>query len=88
MISYFVYVLENQIDKSWYIGFTANLEKRIINHNAHTGGEYTKNKPNKWQLIYCEGYINKVDATNREKFLKSGSGRTFVKKQIRDYLSR
>jgi predicted GIY-YIG superfamily endonuclease len=27
---YCVYLLENQIDKSWYIGFTTNLKRRIF----------------------------------------------------------
>ncbi|HJN84915.1 MAG TPA: hypothetical protein QF873_01175 [Patescibacteria group bacterium] len=36
--------------------------------------------------MYYEAYRNKMDALGREKFLKSGAGRRFVKKQVRHYL--
>ena len=86
MINYFVYVMKNSIDNAWYIGFTSDIEKRLINHNTHTGGQYTRNKSGRWEIIYYEGYINKTDALNREIFLKSGSGKMFIRKQIKNYL--
>ena len=84
---FYVYVLENLVDKSWYIGYTGALERRVLEHNTCLGGIYTRNKVGKWKLIYCEGYLEKLDAIGREKFLKSGSGRRFVKKQLSNYLS-
>jgi putative endonuclease len=83
---YFVYVLENYYDQGWYIGFTTNLRKRILDHNNSKGGKTTKAKKN-WKIIYLEAYRNKKDAIGREKFLKSGSGRKYLKKQLRNYLS-
>ena len=32
-----------------------------------------------WQLIYYEAYLNRADALGREKYLKSGDGRKFLK---------
>jgi putative endonuclease len=87
-MQYFVYVLENQADQSWYVGFTTNPEERITQHNKHAGGQYTKNKIGRWVLIYCEIYLDKLDAVKREKFLKSGSGRNFLRKQLSCYLQR
>ncbi|AKM78167.1 MAG: Excinuclease ABC C subunit domain protein [Candidatus Wolfebacteria bacterium GW2011_GWE1_48_7] len=83
---YWTYILENEVDKSWYIGATSNLEKRIEEHQRGHGGATTGMKVG-WKLIYCEGYINKEDAFGREKFLKSGSGRRFLKKQLAYYLA-
>lgn len=83
---YFVYVLENKLDKSWYTGFTENLESRIAHHNQKLGGDYTKKMAGKWELIYYEAYMDKKDALGREGFLKSGAGRRFLKKQLRNYL--
>lgn len=83
---YFVYLLENQNDKSWYIGFTANLDKRILDHNSGKGARTTKLKDN-WKLIYSEAYLDKHDAVGREKFLKSGSGRKYLKRQLKNYLN-
>lgn len=82
---YFVYLLESLLDESWYIGYTPDSpHKRLIKHNR---GEvyYTKRKK-PWKVIYFEYYLDRSDATGREKFLKSGSGRKFLKKQIKFYL--
>ncbi len=83
---YYVYVLENQNDKSYYIGFTANLKRRLFEHQNSKGGRTTGLKKN-WKLIYFEGYPDKQDAIGREKFLKSGSGRKYLYKQLAHYLS-
>jgi putative endonuclease len=82
-----VYVLENQNDKSWYIGQTDNLKRRLQEHNNKQGGRTTKRKLGEWKLIYAEAYIDKRDAIGREKFLKGGSGRKYLNKQLTHYLS-
>ena len=84
---YYVYILENQNDRSWYIGFTENLKKRVSDHQNGKGGRTTKLKKD-WLLIYYEAYLEKTDAIGREKFLKSGSGRRFLYKQIANYLNK
>ncbi|MBI2989609.1 MAG: GIY-YIG nuclease family protein [Candidatus Magasanikbacteria bacterium] len=81
---YFVYVLENKVDKSWYIGFTKNLKRRLFDHLSGNGSRTTSIKPG-WKLIYFECYVNKQDALGREKFLKGGSGRKYIKKQLKNY---
>ncbi|MDO8430230.1 MAG: GIY-YIG nuclease family protein [bacterium] len=83
---YYVYVLENQDDKSFYIGFTIDLRRRISEHNDGRGGRTTSLKKH-WKIIYFEGYLNKSDALGREKFLKGGSGRKYLNKQLRHYFS-
>ena len=82
---YFVYLLQCADDKSWYIGFTSNLRRRIVEHKGGYGCRTTSRK-NNWKLIYFETYLNKMDAIGREKFLKSGSGRTYLKKQLKHFL--
>jgi len=83
---YYVYVLENQNDKSFYIGMTSDLKRRLQEHNEGRGGR-TKKLKKDWRLIYFEGYLIKQDAIGREKFLKGGSGRKYLKKQLRHYIS-
>ena len=83
---YWVYLLEDQEDESWYIGYTSNLKKRLVEHVNKQGGKTTAGK-NALKLIYCEGYINIYDAKGRERFLKSGSGRSFIKNQLKHYLA-
>jgi putative endonuclease len=81
-----VYVLESIKTKKWYIGFTpSDVIKRL---NKHNNGEVVSTKSFRpWRLIYYESYLNRNDATGREKFLKSGAGRSFLKKQLKNYLS-
>ena len=77
----YVYIIQsiNFPDKI-YIGYSANLKSRLEKHN--TGSSiYTKNhKP--WQLIFYCCFKDKSKALNFEKYLKSHSGRAFLKKRF------
>ncbi len=82
---YVVYFIESIKDPNrHYIGWTTDIKRRIIQHNQGSTISTKKHMP--WKLIYAELYLNKKDATGREKFLKSGSGWKFLKKQLRYYL--
>ena len=83
---YYVYILESQLDGTWYTGFTKNIKQRIMHHNSGKGGRTTRQKKD-WKIIYCEAYLNKEDAFGREKFLKGGSGKKYLKKQLKNYLA-
>jgi putative endonuclease len=80
-----VYLLECQDDKSWYIGQTNDLKKRLKDHQSGNGCRTTALKKS-WKLIYCEFYVNHEDAIGREKFLKSGSGYKYLRRQLCNYL--
>ena len=83
---YYVYLLESQDNKNWYIGYSSDLKKRIAAHISGNGGQTTSKKKD-WKLVYYEAYSNQKDAIGREKFLKSGSGHKFLKKQLVNYLN-
>jgi putative endonuclease len=85
MKKYFVYVLKSDFDTSWYVGFTSDLEKRISEHNAGLS-YYTKRKL-PWALIYYEVSFNKYDAIAREKYLKTGMGRRYIKNRLKNQLN-
>lgn len=80
-----VYLLESIKTKKWYIGFTpSSVFERLKKHNY---GEVLSTKTYlPWRVIYFECYLNRSDATGREKFLKSGAGWKFLKKQLKNYL--
>lgn len=83
---YFVYVIQNSETKMLYIGFTGNLKQRITEHQEGKSLFTRKSRKNgQWKLIYFEGYSNKKDAMSRERFLKGGSGRNYLKKQLKNY---
>jgi len=65
------------------IGFTSNLQQRLLSHNKlATKGWTIKFRP--WQLIYHENHQTKQQAMNREKQLKSYQGRRFIRNLIND----
>lgn len=75
-----VYVLQNiEFDKI-YIGFTSDLENRLIAHNHLNNKGWTKYQP--WEVIYTEYFELKHDAFAGEKQLKSAKGREFMRNKI------
>ncbi|MFZ2906251.1 MAG: GIY-YIG nuclease family protein [Cyclobacteriaceae bacterium] len=78
---YWVYVLYSTGFNKIYIGFTSDLEKRLLSHNQlATKGWTTKFRP--WKIIYKECFDSKQTAILREKQLKSAKGREFIRKEI------
>jgi putative endonuclease len=82
---FYVYVLRSESDAGFYIGYSANLRKRIQEHKE--GFSFATSFRGPWRLIYYEAYLNQEDALGRERYLKSGSGRRFLKAQLRHYLA-
>lgn len=83
---WYVYLLKSEKSKHWYIGSTINLRKRILRHNSGKNRSTKYGVP--WQLIYCEIGLNKKDARWREKYLKSGMGRRFLKNRLKFFFSK
>lgn len=79
MRMYYVYVLQSESDAGLYIGFTADLRQRFAQHQAGDSCATAFRRP--WRLIYYEAYRMRQDAEGREKFLKSGAGRQYLRKQ-------
>lgn len=67
-MSNYVYILKCS-DKSYYTGYTNNLEKRINNHNNKKASKYTRSRvPVKYVFIHkC---VNKIEATRFEYKIK------------------
>ena len=78
---YFTYVLQSLKSGKTYIGQTNDLENRVKAHNEGRS-PYTKGR-GPWKLIYHEEFHSRSEAMEREKFLKTGKGREFLKSIIR-----
>lgn len=70
--------------RKFYVGSSADLKERILDHKAKSV-ETTKNF-DKIELVYYEACINKTDARKREVQLKTGFGRGFVNRRLKNYL--
>ena len=77
---YYVYVIESKKDGRLYVGFTENLERRISEHNSGKTKSTKGYVP--WVLVYKEICKTREDARKREKFLKSGIGKTIIKEYL------
>jgi putative endonuclease len=82
MTMFKVYVIKSQSRGTYYIGQTEDLERRIKEHNEGLLGKYTKEK-GPWVLVYTETYETRSEAMKREKYLKTGVGREFIKGKIK-----
>ncbi len=73
-----VYVLRSipSPDKH-YVGLTADLAARLASHNAGELSSTARHKP--WRLVVLVQFLDRLRAAEFEKYLKSGSGRAFVK---------
>ncbi len=81
---YWVYILQNHTSGKLYKGQTSDLTKRLERHNREEPGSqrYTHKQKGVWHLIYSEEYPTRAEAMKRERFLKSGKGREWIKAKI------
>ena len=81
MDEFVVYILFSKNYSKTYTGFTSNLIERFKSHNVLGVKGYTiKYRP--WEVVYVEFFTSKADALRKEKFLKTGIGREFIKELI------
>ena len=79
---YYVYVLSSQAEKYWYTGYTNNLKRRVNEHNS--GNTQSTRYRGPFTLIYYEACLNEDDARAREKYLKSGMGKRYLKNRMKN----
>jgi putative endonuclease len=80
-MDFHVYVLFSPTFDKIYIGFTSNLENRLIAHNHPANKGWSRSfKP--WELVYHESFATKPEAMKREKKLKTATGRKFIREVV------
>ncbi len=79
----YVYVLKSK-EGFHYTGMTEDLEKRMKEHNSKSLSFWTK-RGTDWNIIYQEDFELKSEALKREKWMKTGVGREFLKENVIDY---
>ena len=74
---FYIYAIKSTTHNRIYVGLTSNLKTRIREHNAGKTKSTKFYKP--WILLYHETVESRTNARNREKYLKSGYGKEFLK---------
>jgi len=79
---FYVYVIKSLKDGKIYAGHTNDLKERIRQHNNGLVKSTRSRKP--FKLIYYEASNILKDALKREKSLKTGFGRRYLKNRLSD----
>ncbi len=74
---YYVYAIRSLAKNYIYVGMSNDFERRISEHNSGQNRSTKAYKP--FVLIYKEEFVTRVDARKKEKYLKSGVGKEFLK---------
>ena len=78
---YYVYLLRSEsYPRQSYVGLTSNLKERIKEHNEGRSPHTAKFRP--WILVAYFAFAEEKTAIAFEKYLKSGSGRAFVRRHF------
>jgi putative endonuclease len=75
-----LYVLEGLTTRRHYVGITNNLERRLLEHK--NGTSHSGRLIGPFRLLHTEFFQTYVAAREREKFLKSGQGREWLKRNV------
>jgi len=79
---FYVYILQSRVDpERFYSGLTGDLPMRLKRHNSGEQVLHTaKWKP--WRVKTYVGFSDRSRAVQFERYLKSSSGRAFLKKRL------
>lgn len=74
---FYVYAIRSKSRSYIYVGLTSSLERRLNQHNA--GKSKTTRAYRPFELLYVEEVSSRPVAREREKYLKSGTGKEYLK---------
>ena len=74
---FYVYVIRSEKDGRFYVGMCMDLARRIREHNA--GKTFSTKGYCPWKLFFAEEFPTRAAAREREKSLKGGAGKEFIK---------
>ena len=76
-----IYILQSvNHPEKYYIGLTKQPALRLEEHNSGRNFHTAKWRP--WRLTVCVAFADHERAVEFERYLKSGSGRAFLKKHL------
>jgi putative endonuclease len=80
MACFYVYVLQSEVTGRYYIGSAANLDQRILRHNA--GRMQSTRHSTPWQLVYSEPFHTLAEARRRELQIKSWKNPIYMRRAL------
>ncbi|SMF62881.1 GIY-YIG catalytic domain-containing protein [Tistlia consotensis] len=78
---HYVYLLESDaVPGQRYVGVTADLKRRLLDHNAGRSRHTSKFCP--WRLVTYLAFSDRRKAEAFERYIKSGSGHAFANRRL------
>jgi len=77
---FYAYIIQSLKDKSFYVGSTSDLKKRLNQHNKGRAKYSSTKTP--FKLIWYGAFSTKTKAQEFERYLKSSSGFAFRNKRL------
>ena len=78
---YYVYVIKSEEDAKLYTGCAGDLRERLKQHNSDSVPSTRGRGP--FKLVYYEACTGKKDAFDREKYIKTGMGKRYIKNRLK-----
>ncbi len=80
-MSYYTYILRSVSTGRFYVGHSANLAKRIAEHNNNRTSAIKNRGP--WELIYSEEFSSRAEASRRERQIKRMKSHRWIEQLAR-----
>jgi putative endonuclease len=80
VLMFIVYAISSISRNYIYVGLTDNIERRLSEHN--NGYNKTTKPYTPFRLIVTESFPTRIEARAREKYLKSGIGKEYLKNKL------
>lgn len=78
---FYVYVIRSLFKNYLYVGLTNNLNRRIAQYQF--GKEKTTSPYKPFMIVLTEEFLTRELARKREKYLKSGAGKEWIKSNFK-----
>jgi len=83
---FYTYVLLSLKDGMFYTGYTRDVYERFVQHHSGNVPSTADRRP--LRLLYFEACLSKEDALARERYLKSGMGKRYIRNRLKTYLNK
>lgn len=83
---FYTYVLLSLNDGMFYTGYTRGIDERMRQHHAGLVPSTADRRP--FCLIYYEACLSQKDSIARERYLKSGMGKRYIRNRLKTYLNK